>query len=1005
MNPHSLLQNVIFLDIETTGIDPYKDRIIEIGAVKVKDNEVIKFNILVNPEREVPLNIFDLCKGIRIEDLENSCTIDVAMKKLLGFIEDFPLVCHNAPFEKSFLKVENEFLDSMELVAILYPELPEFSLQYLMKKFLPYPKEENHRALSDAEETMEVLNCVLSKFYIENGYALPMSILELENWKWYKYLTNLKAEYVDRFVKSKPKVSSKVISKQYINFALKDYEKLFANLDIWRSSGKAYTERPEQIQGSKHMRRGLQEGNITIMEAPTGLGKSLAYILPSAIYTYLNRDLEEEKVVISTNTKGLQTQLVEKDIPNLLEALNLSQEVKHTLIKGKGNYFCLERFLEIEYPKDINTLLGYIYIKRYIREKGLGDIELINFAIRKAFNLESLILQCNCDGEFCDVNTCRFKEECYYAGKVKELKEAQLVVVNHSLLLKWPYKGILPIKNIVVDEAHNLSKEAFDAFENTLVSDELVRYLEEIYDKENKTGYLFYLIKKGNVKSLPMEDIERNLKVCYKSIYMVKESFERYIAQFNIYMEYNLKEQLEVNDYKYREINSCLRQLKENLIALNIYLDKAIGLLKEISNLERDKRLKILVEKVEGINGYISLVEDMIDQKKKDYCYYFEVERNIKWWKISSIPLDVSRIFYDKVLSEVRSCSFISATLATDRGYGRFRATLGVDIAKSQNKKIIEVEPIKPVFNYSKRSAIYAPDILCGEEMEAFIPKMKEFVLQLLKNTQGNTLILFTSKKRLNAFKREAGIELNNLGIRILQNKREIEKLKARDHRYIFLGSKGFFEGVDIPGDVMTNVILDKLPNINSNEPFFQALIESEINKGKTYWQAYENINFPIVSIDLKQIYGRLIRTEYDYGALFILDKFNNSSTKNTTVNKVEKLLHGVPIIRGDLKNTFRDLRIKTLRWKTMNLFKILGEVKDELKEEIRLSKCNNELNNIKHIEKFFESYLSREYEKRKLFWDVNIELEDEVKIRINGEYIDLGSNKEKIFKYFKDIL
>ncbi|MPM87536.1 hypothetical protein SDC9_134635 [bioreactor metagenome] len=135
------------------------------------------------------------------------------------------------------------------------------------------------------------------------------------------------------------------------------------------------------------------------------------------------------------------------------------------------------------------------------------------------------------------------------------------------------------------------------------------------------------------------------------------------------------------------------------------------------------------------------------------------------------------------------------------------------------------------------------------------------------------------------------------------------------------------------------------------------------------------------------------------------MDKFNNNSSKNTTVNKVEKLLYGVPIIRGDVKNAVRDLRIKTLRWKTMNLFKILREIKKTLKEEIRLSKCKHELKTIEHIENFIESYLSREYKKRKLFWDVNIELEDEVKIRINGEYIDLGSNKEKIFKYFKDIL
>lgn len=1005
MKPYSLLNNVIFLDIETTGIDPYSDKIIEIGAIKIKEGKVTEFSTLVNPKRQVPLNILDLCKDLSLEEVKQARPIEEVMKELLIFIEDLPLICHNANFERSFLKISNEFLDSMELAAILYPELSEFNLQYLIKKFLPNSREESHRGLSDSKDTLEVLNYMLSSFYIENGYALPMSILELEKWNWYKYLTSLKIEEVNCFIMDKLKDNVKSKAQPALSFALKDYEKLFKNQDIWQRRGDSYTERPQQIEASKYIRQGLQQGNITIMEAPTGLGKSLAYILPASIYTYLNRGSEEDKVIISTNTKGLQSQLVEKDIPNLLDTLNLSDEVNYTLIKGKVNYFCIDRFMEIEYPKDMNTLLGYTYIRRYIREKGLGDIEHINYGIKKAFNLEDLIPQSNCDSDLCDVNTCRFKEECFYAGKVRELKEAQLVVVNHSLLLKWPYKAILPIKNIVIDEAHNLSKEAYDAFENDLMSEHLATYLDEIYNKEAKKGYLLYLLKKSNIKTLPIEDIERNLKICFKTINRVGESLERYIRKFNISTEYNVKEQLIIDDYQHREICFTLKELKENMNTLNLYLEKAVNTLKDISSLEGDKRLKMLGEKVEGINGYTSLIDDMIEQKKKDYCYYFEVDKNLRWWKISSIPLDVSSIFYDKILSEIKSCSFISATLATDIGYGRFRNTLGIDIAKSQNKKIVEVQPIKPVFNYSKRSAIYAPDILCGEASENFVSKMKEFVLALIKEIDGNILILFTSKKRLNSFRKEASGELNALGVRLIDSKRDIEKLKARDHRYVFIGSKGFFEGVDIPGDAMNTVILDKMPNINSREPFFKALIENELVKGKSYWQAYENINFPIVSIDLKQIYGRLIRTEYDYGALFVLDKFNNQESKNTTVKKVEKLLYGVPIIRSNLTSTFRDLRIRTLRWKIMNLFKILGEVKEDLKSEVKKRKRGNLFEATTNIEKLINDYLKQEYEKRKLYWDINIKLNNIVKIEINKQEVELGVNKEKISKYFKDIM
>ncbi len=704
-------------------------------------------------------------------------------------------------------------------------------------------------------------------------------------------------------------------------------------------------------------------------------------------------------MIISTNTKGLQAQLVEKDIPNLLETLNLRRDVKYTLIKGKGNYFCIERFDEIEYPTDMKTLLGYTYIRRYIKEKGLGDVEQINYAIRKAFYLDNLIYQCNCDSELCDINSCSHKESCYYANKVQQLKESQLIVVNHSLLLKWPYKTVLPLKNIVVDEAHNLSKEAFDAFESTLISEDLKKFLEEIYNNDSKSGYLFYLMKRAKNAKLPLEDISMSISICNKNIDTIGETFKIYIMNFKISRDYNIKEQLKINEHSHNGIRNSLGELKENLRGLNIYLDKAVSSLKEIPSLEGDKRLKILVEKVEGINNFINLVENMLEQSKDGYCYYFEVEREFKWWKISSIPLDVSAIFYEKVLREIKSCSFISATLTTDKGYGRFRNTLGIDIAKSENKNIVEVPPIKPVFDYSDRSAIYAPDLLLGEESERFILKMKEFILNLLEATEGNIIILFTSKKRMKDFKGEITEELNGIGVRVVQSKKEVEKLKIRDHRYIFLGSKGFFEGIDIPGDAMTTVVLDKLPNINSNEPFLKALIDKEKEKGKEFWKAYQNINFPIVSIDLKQIYGRLIRTEYDYGALFILSKFNNDKGENTTVRKLEKLLYGVPVIRKSLPSTFKDLKRRNLRWKTMNLFKILREI------EVAIVKKRGDFKSIQQTEDFISEYLKAEYEKRKLHWDITLRLQGNIKIKIGNEVVNLGKNEEKIKKYFRELL
>ncbi|MBC8059585.1 MAG: DNA polymerase III [Clostridiaceae bacterium] len=975
MKPYSVLDNLVFLDIETTGMDSKTDKIIEIRGFKTKDKVFTKFTTLVNSN------------------------INYVMKELSVFLEDLPVVCYNATFEESFLKLSNNFLDLIELFAILFPELTEFNLQYLTKKFCPDYNEENHRCLSKAEDIIRLLNYAISNFYYENGYTLPISITELEAWNWYKHLTKVNMNDLKAFLEKKINVFKNNVVEPYPVIALKDYEKLFEHKNLWRRNGKSYSLRTEQRDASKFIREGLEEGKVTIIEAPTGLGKSMAYLLPTSIYTHLKK----EKVIISTNTKGLQNQLVEKDIPNLLEVLNLKSDVKYTLMKGKSNYLCYDRFKDIEYPKAMKTLLGYVYLKRLMIEKGIGEAEEINHELKEKFNLTYLIEQCCCDSELCDVDRCKYKEQCYYASKVEALREAQLIVINHSLLLKWPYKSIAPLENIVVDEAHNLTAEVYDAFESSMLSYDFEKFLKDIYDTTEKSGYLYYLSRKTKKDNLPLSEVELGIEHCNTNIKNIKVAFENYVTTHGISREYNIKEHLIKNNPKLAMIIKYLDYLKEDISSLNINLDKSCSILKEIATIEKDKRLKILTEKVEILNSYIRLLEDMVIQSKDGYCYYFEVDKFFQWWKISSIPLDVSGAFYEKVLNGVKSCLFVSATLSIDNSYNSFKNTLGINIVKSQNKELVEVNPIKPVFNYKGKSTIYAIENMDPNNIEAFSEEMKAFVLELLNNVEGNIIMLFTSRKRLIAFKEAALEDLRVLAVSVVEVKKDIDKLKSREGRYILLGSKGYFEGIDIPGDTMTTVILDKVPNINGKEPFYKSLIDSQLEKGNKYWQSYAKVNFPIVSIDLKQIYGRIIRTEYDYGSLFIMSKFQSD---NSTVNKLANQLHGVPIIRKHGAEVFKDLKVRVTRWKQINLYKIMKEVKSSLKKVISEKKKSKEIISLKEIEDFINKFMDLEYSKRKLKYDINIYLTQGVSIYINGEVVKLDAvNRSKINQYFKDII
>ncbi len=196
--------------------------------------------------------------------------------------------------------------------------------------------------------------------------------------------------------------------------------------------------------------------NIACIEAPTGIGKSVGYLLPSIMESYLNH----KRIIISTDTKELQTQLIKKDIPNVLKSLGLEEKVSFGYIKGKSNYICVEKLEKYinEYDNNKCTsgeILSLIILERLVNKGIYGDIEEINYWILNNFaDIITHLRHVSCDPNLCKPKKCY--KECLYKKRVEELKEEDITVVNHSLLARWPYKDEKPIENLIVDEAHNL---------------------------------------------------------------------------------------------------------------------------------------------------------------------------------------------------------------------------------------------------------------------------------------------------------------------------------------------------------------------------------------------------------------------------------------------------------------------------------------------------------------------------------------------------------------------
>ncbi|MGL5243692.1 MAG: DEAD/DEAH box helicase, partial [Sarcina sp.] len=412
-------------------------------------------------------------------------------------MENTTIIIHNDNLEiellhnifKNFkLNFNNRILDTKELFCLLEPHFNSYELNYLLKNTLTDFNIENSMYLTT--NLIKLLNKILEKNNI--GDFLNYS-LYLKDWIWLEYLTsyNLNEE-----VLKPPKEYNKIFfhnnSPNIIINLKNNCEECLKDETNWKKLNSKYKFRISQFEVMKNVRKSLEQESFSIIEAPTGTGKSISYCLPA-----INEALNGKKIFISTNTKELQSQLISKDIPFLLSAFDLKGKLNYLLLKGKRNYLCIENIKNILSTHSllnsmtIKEKLGLVFLDRYTNLGLAGDYEEIPYYVTDKFKLSSLISLCTCDSDGCDIKHCKFN--CFYKNTIENLKETNLIILNHSLLLKWPYD--INIENVIIDEAHNLSDSIFDAYANTINSLDIISLLKEILDYDNKKGYLSYLWK------------------------------------------------------------------------------------------------------------------------------------------------------------------------------------------------------------------------------------------------------------------------------------------------------------------------------------------------------------------------------------------------------------------------------------------------------------------------------------------------------------------------------
>ena len=379
------MEKVIYLDLETTGLGE-QDEIIEIGAVKVlPGGEVETYQQLINPSvSRVPPHILKMCKGITEEELRRSPSFADVKDKFLEFIAGYPLVCHNAGFEQRMLEKAlgqrpgNPFLDSLMLFVIFKPELSRHGMDYLFKNYL---KEElicAHRALTDARDTKKLVDKLFKELSLDDTGILAntLALLEGSGWNWLPYLRQIKPKALHRAVGEKRVPAKSWPSCRYL---LEDIKDIMEDEPKWADHFPGYRKRAQQIEMAEAVADAFQKDQALFTEAPTGSGKTIAYLLTALIWAAR----EEEKVFISTNTKNLQQQLLD-ELPRLAEILEI-EGMRFADMKGISNYIC-RRIVEEEAANTsagLDARLARAFLLNWARRSESGEAEEITYWITK----------------------------------------------------------------------------------------------------------------------------------------------------------------------------------------------------------------------------------------------------------------------------------------------------------------------------------------------------------------------------------------------------------------------------------------------------------------------------------------------------------------------------------------------------------------------------------------------------------------------------------------------
>ncbi len=661
--------------------------------------------------------------------------------------------------------------------------------------------------------------------------------------------------------------------------------RLFETGGLFASSMEGYEQRPQQISMVRGVAGAFNEGRVLLVEAGTGTGKSLSYLTPALIWAVRN----DQRVIISTNTRNLQEQLFYKDLPFLLD--NLGLPFRATLLKGRSNYLCLDRWRQVtRRPADHLTAEereAALPLAVWASQTQTGDIsEHAGFNRGAGAGLWDKI-----NGEGTSCPRCVLKEACFVNRVRKSAMASHVVIINHALLfadLQSDHAVLSRYSHLIVDEAHNLERAAVQHLTLEVGGWRMRRVLSRMHAPEwGGTGVLAGLDRLASKAAENLQwkpQLAAGTRMAIDRITEVNRRIEDFfgVASDEAFGQSD-DDSAGRTKLRYRaddEYTSILRSSAQVLIEGLAGLRESLGSLHATLDQVHDSWLDDRESHANALEAAMAFCMEMeealhvlTEANEGERVYWVEATRSRPMsCLLTAAPLRVADRLHDDLFRPLRTAVLTSATLTVGDRFDYQLERLGLDRIEPSR---LQVRGIGSPFDYGDQVLVCVPAEFPTPRSGAFQDAISRLILDLVVSTMRSTLVLFTSYTQLNRTYQDIEPDLSEHGVAVLAQGTSgprsalLDRFRRSDTA-VLLGTDSFWEGVDVPGKALEMVILVKLPFAVPTEPLVQAQVERLEDAGRN---SFFEFQVPQAVIKFRQGFGRLIRSTRDYGVVTILDQ------------------------------------------------------------------------------------------------------------------------------------